>query len=243
MSLPINQIVCGDCLEVMKTFPSESIDLILTDPPYNVGQDFPNDNLSQRDSLDFQKDWIGQCHRILKQTGCFFMTYYVFGLAEIIPILKSFDWKWANLIIWKYPNMISGGWDRSRYEFNYQPILFFKKKNFRRDIQGMNWKGKGTKQDVWIFTACQSNFKKDGLKKIHPTQKPLELFKKIIKDVTDEDSIVLDPFLGSGTTAIAAQKLARKWIGIDISPEYCEVARKRIAQLPEKLASFAVNLL
>lgn len=233
----IDKVICADCMDVLPQIPDNSVDLVLTDPPYNVGKEFQNDNL-QVDEYDlFNENWITHIHRILKDSGCFFMTYYAFGLDYIMPLLKSFDWKLANIIIWKYPNLISGGWDRCRYEFNYQPILFCKKKNFKIDIQGKNF-GIDIKQDVWEFTACQSNFKSDNLKKLHPTQKPVELFKKIIKDTTIDENLVLDPFLGSGTTAVAAKKLNRHFIGIEISEEYCNIARKRLANIPPRLETF-----
>lgn len=221
------RLIQGNCFDVLPSLEDESIDLVLTDPPYNVGLEFEGEDLELESYLEFSRCWIQECYRVLKKSGAFFMTYYSFGLQDIIPILKKLDWKWANMIIWRFPNLVSGGWSKTQYEFSYQPILFFTKKDFKIDIKGRNFKRGTVKQDVWVFTVCQSNYKEDGIRKIHPAQKPLDLFKKIIEDTSNEGDVVLDPFLGSGTTIRACQETRRSCIGIELDARYCEMIKKR----------------
>jgi len=112
------------------------------------------------------------------------------------------------------------------FAYDYEPIFVIKIGNPKLKIKGKHG-------CILKYTKPQSNFKKDKL--IHPTQKPLELVKKIIKISSNESDIILDPFLGSGTTVVACKELGRKYIGIEINPKYCEIARRRIRAIPELL--------
>jgi len=233
----INKVICGDCMEFMKFIPDDSVDLVVTDPPYNVGQKFAGENLSKKDYLKFMKKWISQTFRILKDGGSFYMFHYFIGMWDIKPILDSFNWEFINLIIWAYPNLMpSNKAKRNRYPLSYQPIFYYGK-NFKRDLVGKLYKMKvDERKDVWLKLATQSNFKKEF--RWHPACKPLAVIQKIVIGATEENELVLDPFLGSGTTAVACKQLNRRFIGIEINPEYCKIARERLRKVPKRLDKF-----
>lgn len=231
----INQIVQGDCLEIMKEIPDKSIDLIFIDPPYNVGQKFANENLEHQEYINLFKKWITELYRVLKLSGAFYMTYYHKKLFEIGQILTSFDWRFGNLIIWTYGNMAGSAWDKRIWAYNYQPIFYFFKKDYKIDLQQKRFSANTLGIDVWQFTACQSNFKNPDIKRVHPSQKPVSLLRHIIHHSSNVNDIVLDCFMGSGTTAIACKQLGRKFIGIEIDPLFVELGRKRLAMEGEYL--------
>ena len=222
------QIYCEDCLKSFSTFRNESVDLIFIDPPYNVGQEFANENLEHTVYIKLFTKWISELYKILKPTGAFYMTYYYKKLFEIGQILQSFDWKFGNLVIWSYGNMAGSAWDKRIWAFNYQPIFYFFKKDYKIDLQAKRYSNQVVGTDVWKFTGCQSNFKNPNIRKVHPSQKPVDLLKHIIHHSSNENDLILDCFMGSGTTLVAAKELGRKCIGIEISKEYCDIAINRL---------------
>jgi len=204
-------IACGDCLEVMKQIPDKSIDLILTDPPYGVKRD---------------KGFGG------------FRGFGGFGR----PIAGR---------------QYNDCWDENRpNKIYFDEILRISKKalifggNYFADIlpQSRHWIVWDKLNTMPTFGDCEliwTNIKRNSVKKItyqyngllgkekeryHPTQKPVKLIKELIEKYSDENDLVLDPFLGSGTTAVACKDLGRKCIGIEISEEYVKIAIKRLSQ-------------
>ena len=222
----INQIICGDCLEVMKGIPDKSVDLVVTDPPYGI---------------DFKRGYKNNSETIIGDTGFEVMVFLDDILMEFKRILKTnsaiywftrFDvypylfikfrryFKVKNQIIWYKKTEATGLGDlRGNYANNYESILFAVK-----DKHILKEKRCGS---VWSIKSCKNEF--------HFTQKPLEVIYKIINYSSNKEDIVLDPFLGSGTTAVACKELWRRYIGIEISPEYCEIARRRLNAIPELL--------
>jgi site-specific DNA-methyltransferase (adenine-specific) len=250
---PNGKLYWGDCVKVMQNFDNESVDLIFADPPYNIKKaDW--DNLgSQQEYVIWSERWIKEAARILKPTG----SLYVCGFSEILadiksPAMKFFDnCRW---IIWHYKNKASlaNDWGRS-----HESILHFrktKKHTFNVDAVRIPYSehtlkypthpqattsqyGNG-KQHYWepnpdgakpkdvleIPTTCNGMHEKTP----HPTQKPEELLRKILFASSNENDIIFDPFLGSGTTAVCAEQLKRKWIGCDLSNEYLDFAVNRL---------------
>lgn len=250
---PNGKLYLGDCVKVMQSFDSESVDLIFADPPYNIKKaDW--DNLgSQQEYVIWSERWIKETERILKPTG----SLYVCGFSEILadiksPAMKFFDnCRW---IIWHYKNKASlvNDWGRS-----HESILHFrktKKHTFNVDAVRIPYSehtlkypthpqaatsqyGNG-KQHYWepnpdgakpkdvleIPTTCNGMHEKTP----HPTQKPEELLRKILFASSNENDVIFDPFLGSGTTAVCAEQLKRKWIGCDLSDEYLGFAINRL---------------
>lgn len=212
----INKIICGDNLEVMHFIPDKSIDLIITDPPYGVlpkgkKQDrFNWDNINVR---SFTQEWFVLAKRKMKWNTFI----YIFWSQKYLKL--GFEiFNPDRLLIWNYENLILNV--DGDFAYDYEPIFVVKK-------EAPKLKVKGKYSCILRFTKPQSNFKKDKL--IHPAQKPLELIKKLIYISSNKNDIILDPFSGSGTTPVGAKELGRRYIGIDISPEYCRLSKRRLS--------------
>jgi len=225
--LEINKIHQGDCLELMKKLDDESIDLIVTDPPYcvlgtNQGYRQEWDTFKNLDEyFGFTKKWAEEIYRVLKQDSqcyVFFSQKYIYNFYKIIEKTK-FEVK--RLLIWFHPNLSKP--TNKMWLWKYDPIFFLTKGKIKKFNCSFN---KNENCDVLKFAKPQSNFKKDF--RYHPTSKPLELVKLLVKISSNEGNIVLDPFIGSGTTAVACKQLGRNFIGIELSPEYCKIANERL---------------
>lgn len=226
MELPHNKIIQGDCLEILKSFPSQSIDLIVTDPPYNMAysgrgkinlfDNFENDDLPESEHSAWFDDILSELYRVLKDNAGIYIYIDFRNYARIYPLVKKyFDIK--NCIVWDKESIGMGQCFRFQHEFciyaqKGTPVLNFEKKNIG---------------DVWRFKREIEEYQ-------HPTQKPLYAMYMPIVYSSKVGDIILDPFVGSGTTAMAAKQLGRRYIGIEISDKYCEVARQRVGmqQLP-----------
>jgi len=210
----INKVHCADCLEFMKEMPDESVDLIITDPPYGVDYDGGSNN--HREKLIGDKDTslyikiIPELYRITRKGGGGIYLFYTSSLSHLIlPHLDKMNYQ---ILIW-YKKHFSFNMG-AKFKNSYEPILYLKKPPFK-------FRGGNNQKDVFVYS-------KNSVNLFHPTQKPLSLIENLVFLSSDENDIVFDPFLGSGTTAVAAKLLKRNFIGIEISPEYCEIARKRI---------------
>jgi len=195
----INQIICGDCLEVMKEIPDKSVDMVFTSPSFKE-KDIKGDYWKEYDK------WFSEMNRICKK-----VVIIIHSVTKLNYLMKKYPPK--RLMIW------GKGYSQCTYRFN--PILLYQMSDDYK-INKYIW------CDVFGIQSIQSK------KKEHKYQDPLILYKSIIKMFRDCE-IILDPFIGSGTTAIACKELNRKYIGIEISPEYCEIARRRISAIPELL--------
>lgn len=200
--LNLNKIICGDCEMVMQEFPDKCIDLILTDPPYGI-------NLKYDKYVDTEINWYSLMSRMLPQIN------RVSRMA-IMPScqIKRLKWIYDNfppdwLICW-----YKGSPGHTAYiGFNdWEPHLVYGR----------------TKNRLYMhdFFQTKSSPKRNTFG--HPCPKPIEWATWIIERATDEGQIVLDPFVGSGTTCVAAKQLNRNYIGIDISEEYCRIAEERL---------------
>ena len=248
MTKIINKIENGDSIEILKRIPDKSFDLVFADPPYNmqIGEkltrpddskvDGVNDKWDQFSSFEhydkFSKSWLKECKRILKDSGSMWVigTYHnIFRLGYHIQnlnywILNDVIWRKNNpmpnfkgtrftnaheTLIWASKNK------KSRYTFNYQSL-----KCLNDDLQ---------MRSDWILPICngKERLKKDG-KKIHSTQKPEALLHRIILATTNKGDSIFDPFLGTGTTAVVAKKLGRKYFGVEKDKKYFQAAKQRI---------------
>jgi len=209
----INKIICGDCLEALKEIPDKSMDLVLTDPPYGI--DFNPKNIKWNktkntfqkiinDNKDFCLKWFPEIERVSKH-------YVIFGgnnFIEFIP--KRYGWiVWDKRLSEKCDRIIGSPFELAITD------LTQKYKIYRVYSAGV------------INPDSQ---KGNNEPRFHPTQKPVILFKKILEEFSKENDLILDPFLGSGTTAVACKQLKRNFIGIEISEKYCEIARQRLKQ-------------
>ena len=215
----INKVIQGDCLEVMKGMPDKCVDLIVTDPPYGVNYEggatntFKREKLENDDTADLYQKIYPEFHRILKDNG----TAYIFYGANYeksvfpIPLFVQYD-----VLVWFKTNA-SFGAANARYKQDYEPFLYLRKNN------GSDWYGDSKQRKVWFE-------KRNAINDFHPTQKPLDIISKMLENSSKEGDIVFDPFLGSGTTAVACKQLGRKYIGIELSQKYCDIANERLAQ-------------
>jgi|LFRM01.1.fsa_nt_gb site-specific DNA-methyltransferase (adenine-specific) len=234
----INKIICGNCLEVMQEIPDKSIDLVLTDMPYG----------STACDWDKEQD-LEELWEIFKRIGKD-DAVYVFTASQpftsklVMSNLKWFKYEWiwnkkkpGNIFVAKYqPLKIHENvlvFSNGKTKYNPQMVKRDKIKRSKNYGTGeaIPW-DKIEKDKVYEYTHKypQSIIEISNAyqNKIHPTQKPVELMAYLIKTYTEEGDLVLDPFIGSGTTAIACLELNRRFIGIDILPEYCEMVEERI---------------
>ena len=232
----INQVVQGDCLEVMKGMPDKCVDLVLTDPPYNISQKnkiYRDYRSGKRADISFDYgEWdygfnilpvLEESKRLLKQYG----QWIVFCAEQQIGMYRKWlgdNGHFKQILIWEKTN----------------PLPQFRKCGYRQATEIMMWayREKPTKKEqhfnfllqeemknIFRFPICGGNERTE-----HPTQKPLKLVQELLKRHSFENDLILDPFLGSGTTAVAAKQLGRNFIGIEINEKYCKIARDRLRQ-------------
>jgi site-specific DNA-methyltransferase (adenine-specific) len=210
------QLYQGDCLEVMRDIPDNSVDCVITDPPYGFGY---QSNMKKTKDLpmfyDRNTSWLNTflylANQKLKNDGHFYMFCPVQKVDEFKQKTENF-FIIKNLIVWDKQSFGMGDL-YGQYAPSYEFIIFAVKEQGRK-LNGTREK------DLFSFpkTKCE----------LHPTQKPVELLSKIIEKSTNGNDIVLDPFMGSGTTGVACKCLNRNFIGIELDPNYFEIAKNRI---------------
>ena len=254
----INKIFNEDVLAGIGKIPNESIDLIIADPPYCLGKDYGNnsDKKSPSEYLEWSKKWIDAVIPKLKNTGSFYIFLSWRYSPEIFSFIKT-KLIMINEIIWdrRVPSM--GGSTR-RFSSVHDNIGFFvktkkyyfdldavripydpktKKARTRSIFVGKKWLEVGyNPKDVWSVPRIHAQ---DPERENHPTQKPLEIIERIVKASCPEEGIVLDPFMGSGTTAAACVINNRKYVGFEVNSKYCEIIEERIKKLQGKLTFFS----
>lgn len=231
----------GDCIEVMKELERNKVDLIFADPPYflsNDGQSIRSgkvvsvnkgdwDKKENYDNVDsFTYSWLKECHRILKYDGTIWVSGTHHNIFDIEKNMKKIGFKIINIVIWHKsdpPPLIY----KNKFRFSYEFIIWAKKggKHYF-NYDEMYSVNNQEMEDVWLMDAVQMSEKKHGY---HPTQKPEALLDRIIRASSKEGDIVLDPFLGSGTTCFVAKKLNRQYIGIEKEEKYFNIAKNRLA--------------
>ncbi len=243
----------GDCLELLKTIPDESLKLIVTSPPYNIGKEYEK-RLKLESYLEQQESVIRECVRCLSPNGsiCWQVGNYVEDGAIIpldtvlYPIFTGFGLKMRNRIIWHFEHGLhctrrfSGRYETiiwftksDDYTFNLDPIRVPQKYPGKKYFKGpkagkysCNPLGKNP-GDLWIIPNVKSNHVE---KTEHPCQFPVELIERLVLSMTNEGDWVLDPFLGVGTSIIAAIRHNRRGAGAEVVPKYIKLARDRIHQ-------------
>jgi len=223
--LNVNDVYCGDCIELMKKIPNESIDMILTDPPYGINfrsghRKNKYDAIKNDDNLNWLDTFVDEAFRVAKNNTA----HYIFCSQHNIDKFKiAFEKKFIfkNLLIW-VKNNTSMGDLRGSFACRTEFVLLFVKG--RRIINGK-------RNDNMLY------FKRTG-NKLHPTEKPVDLLRHLIEKFSNIDDIVLDPFCGSGSTLVAAKEMNRKYIGIEIDKKYFEVAKTRLETAKPKFYLF-----
>ena len=217
----------GDCLELMREIPNESIDLIVTDPPYRVTSrgNAGNSGGMLRKKLSMQgkifkynniepSQYITEFYRVLKEgTHCYIMTNHV-NLQTILNTATGCGFHFVKSLIWNKGNKIMGKYYMSQFEY----ILFFRK-GVGKQINNC-----GTSD---ILNVPNKKTKNENGENIHDTEKPVELMQILIENSTQEKEIVLDPFMGVGSTIVSAINTNRKYIGFEIDENYFKIAEER----------------
>ncbi|MFA5052961.1 MAG: transcriptional repressor LexA [Parcubacteria group bacterium] len=281
-TLPLNKIILGDAVAELKKLPSESCDVIIIDPPYNIGKDFGN-NIDKRELSEYVawcKEWINECIRVMKPTA----TMFIYGFSEILAHLSvgiPINKRW---LIWHYTNKNIASlnfWQRSheaiicawkdKPTFNRDEVREPYTEGFlngaagkvRRGTLGRFSKngietvykaheggalprdvikiaalagGAGMVERWFLCKTCNDVFEPQELQKHsghkimkHPTQKPLELSRKLIKSaMPKKDGVVLVPFVGTGSECAASKELGQSYIGFEINPDYVRIAEKMV---------------
>lgn len=223
-----NKVLNYDAIESMKSLPDECIDLVVTDPPYKVvsggggnGKNSvrPKGVLTRHDGKLFDhthlkpSDWIPEVFRLLKEgTHCYIFTNLL-NLEEMLLVSKQSGFKLHNLLVWEKNNCTPSQF----YMKNCEYVLFLRKGKAKwiNDIGGS--------KTVHKFNNIIG-------KKIHPTEKPIDLLEMYINNSSNEGDLVLDPFMGSGATANACVNTKRKYIGFEIDAEFHKVATERLSK-------------
>jgi site-specific DNA-methyltransferase (adenine-specific) len=244
----VDRVFCEDALAGLARIPDGSIDLILTDPPYNLGKDYGNDSdqLSVEDYLAWTETWIDAALPKLKDNGSLYLFLTWRHAPEIFVMLKR-RMTMMNEIIWdrRVPSM--GGSTRSFSSVHDTIGFFVKRKDYYFDLDavripydaatkkarsrsifvGAKWLEVGyNPKDLWSV----SRLHREHAERVdHPTQKPLEIIERMVKASCPPGGIVLDPFMGSGTTAVAAKRLGRHFAGFELNAAYCELIQQRLA--------------
>ncbi len=232
-------IIQGDALLELQKIKNNSVDLIITDPPYNLGKDYGNniDLKEFEEYLEFSEKWIKECIRVLKPHGTIYIFMGVRFISYIYEILeRKHNLHFNSWITWFYTQGIG---KTKGFSPRHDDILMFtKSKKFTFNLDDIRVPQKYYREknnmrganpgNVWEFSHvhyCQEN------RQNHPTQKPEGIIERMILASTNEGDTVLDPFSGSGTTLRVCQQLNRNGIGIEINPEYIEMTKHRLNQI------------
>ena len=242
-----HKIIHGDVLKGLSELPSESIDLIFADPPYNIGKDFDGlvENWKEEEFLEWCYTWLDECYRVLKPSG----TFYLMNSTENMPFLDIWCRKKffiRSRIVWSYDSsgvqakkffgsmyepILMLVKDKNKYTFNSEDILVEAKTGAKRGLIDYRknppqpYNTMKVPGNVWEFSRVR--FKMDEYEN-HPTQKPESLLERIIKASSNSGDLVLDPFSGSFTTSAVSKKLGRRSVGIEVNEEYVKIGLRRL---------------
>ena len=232
-------VVCGDALKVMSTL-ERKFDLAIIDPPYGI-TDEDWDPKDKHKLLTDTRKWLNQILQILKPTSRIYVFWSRKYMSELKPlfdeILNEYPITFGGIIVWNFKNVQSMPDSRKRLKLSWEPIFHYygleaPDLNFdKTEITGKKWEGE-EQSDVWIFPIPQSNFKEDP--RVHPTQKPLELYRRSIRQSTHPGDSIISPFAGSGTTGHASLMEGRDFYLIEQNPEYVELIEKRLRPVWEE---------
>lgn len=257
----LDTIHLGDCVEWLSSMPDESVDLVVSSPPYNIGKQY-----EAKRALDVylneQSDVLAECVRVLKPTGSIFWQVGAYADRGVLipldvkffPILEALDMIPRNRVIWVRQHGLHG---KNKFSARHETILWFtksdsykflldpirvpqkyqNKKSWRGDNNGeltCNPLGKNP-GDIWIFQNVKHNHEEQT---IHPAQFPEDLIARIVLCSTEEGDIVLDPYMGTGTVAVVARDHNRHYLGAELDRDYHQVAMRRIAGEPDNEGHF-----
>ena len=253
VSLPLNSVINGNCIEVMNDLPKKSVDLVFADPPYNLQippsslcrpnntlVDSVDDSWDKFDSFeaydDFTSQWLRAARRVLKPNAAIWVIGSYHNVFRLGTALQNLDYWILNDIIWRKPNPMPN-FNGTRFTNAHETLIWASRS--KKSKVTFNYNGlKSLNDDLqmrsdWEFPICsgRERLKFANGKKVHSTQKPIRLIHRILVGTTNPDDLVLDPFFGTGTTGAAAKLLGRNYIGIERDQHYCAVAQKRLEKI------------
>lgn len=228
-----------DCLEYLKTLPDNSVDLVVTDPPYNVSQ---KTNIKYGD-LNIVKnfgEWdfgfdpepiLAELKRVLKPNGQIFIFCSTEQIPQYMAIFKQ-SWFFRNLLVW-YKTNPAPRLSKTNFVFANEYILYAINDPKTKPGQvTFNFLGHKEMHNTLITSALQGKerLRDENHKAVHPTQKPLSILKKLIEIASNKGDVVLDPFMGVGSTAVACKQTGRNFVGCELDKKYCKKANWRLKQ-------------
>lgn len=253
--LEVNKVYCGDGVELMKEIGDGEVDFVFTDPPYMITSELEINRVSNKSKydswlsfrrneevyswdhfssleayLDFVYSFVSESYRVLRTGGHLVVFFDKFKVSYLVDYCVKLGFKARQCLYWLKSN----------------PVPQARKVKFMEALEMMCWFTKGTVSrkhavfhyelgqhpNYFVHSICSGKERKEGG---HPTQKPVKLLEWLIKYLTDEGELVLDPFCGSGSVLVAAKRLNRKYIGIDINSKYVDIATKRLETIPTQL--------
>ena len=238
----VNTIVQGDVLDVLPTWPEGCVDLVFADPPFNIGYAYDqyDDSRAPEEYLAWSERWIEACLRVLKADGTFWIAIGDEYAAEIRVMMRGRA-TLRNWVIWHYTfgqnckrkfnrshaHLFYFVKDTERFTFNADdPRVRVKSdRQLKYNDKRANPKGR-LPHDVWTFSRVCGTFKER--KGWHPCQMPVTVLGRIVLACSNPGDVVLDPFVGSGTTLVAAAMHDRRWVGTELSPDYARQAERRV---------------
>jgi len=219
----IQELWNGECLELMKNIPDNNVDLVLTDPPYNISRNNNFHTMVNRAGIDFGEwdknadifSYIKECYRVLNKNGSFIVFNTWRNLGDIAKFAESLGFITKDMLRLEKSNPMPRNRDR-RYIADYECAIWFTMPKAK-----------------WTFNRQDEKYQRPKFvcsidKGFHPTQKSLKLMEGLAKIHSNEGDIILDPFMGSGTTCLAAKNLNRQFIGIEKEKEYYDICVERL---------------
>lgn len=253
-SLPLDQVLIGDCRQILPELPEESVDLIFADPPYNLQlrQELWRPNLTKVDAVDDEWDqfasfeaydrftlaWLQACRRVLKHSGTLWVIGSYHNIYRVGKILQDLGFWVLNDLVWIKGNPMPN-FRGVRFTNAQETLIWVQKERgapYTFNHHAMKALNEGLQmRSDWYLPICSGGerIRRDG-KKVHSAQKPEALLYRVILSSSNPGDIILDPFFGTGTTGVVAKRLQRRWIGIEREQQYADIAHERICQTPQE---------
>ncbi|OGN45200.1 MAG: modification methylase [Caulobacterales bacterium RIFCSPHIGHO2_01_FULL_70_19] len=252
----------GDCIEVLRSLPDASVDMVFADPPYNLqlGGDLLRPDNSKVDAVDddwdkfdsfaeydaFSRAWLSECRRVLKPEGSIWVIGSYHNVFRLGAAIQDLGFWVLNDIIWRKSNPMPN-FKGTRFTNAHETLIWAarsrEQKRYTFNYDALKAFNEDTQmRSDWTLALCtgEERLKDDEGKKAHPTQKPEALLHRVLLAATRPGDVVLDPFFGTGTTGAAAKRLGRRFVGIERDEGYAKLAEKRIKAVvpaaPEDLA-------
>lgn len=249
----LDSVIVGDCVAALERLPKASVDLIFADPPYNLqlGGDLTRPDQSKVDAVDddwdrfdsfeaydaFTRAWLLACRRVLKPTGTIWVIGSYHNIFRVGSIMQDLGFWVLNDIIWRKANPMPN-FKGKRFTNAHETLIWASRD---REAKGITFNYEAMKafnddlqmRSDWLLPICTGGerLKNADGDKVHPTQKPEALLWRVLMSSSKPDDVVLDPFLGTGTSAAVAKRLGRHYVGVERDGTYADFARKRIASV------------